>query len=206
MRHDDNNLGLPEDPLEGFATWLADAERGALPEPTAMTLATATREARPSARIVLFKGLSQGLDGRKGIRFFTNYTSRKSEELIDNPFASVVFHWTTLQRQIRMEGRVEKLSSEESDQYFQSRDRGSRIGAWASPQSQRIDHRFQLEELVQRTEERFKQGEIPCPPHWGGWRLIPNRVEFWQGKSHRLHDRFIYEWASGVWQSTRLAP
>jgi pyridoxamine 5'-phosphate oxidase len=206
MKTGDNNLNLPLDPIEGLNLWLRAAEEANLLEPTAMTLATATKDGRPSARIVLFKGFSEDSTGRKAPRFFTNYTSRKSEELLENPRAALVFFWAAQARQIRVEGKVEKLSDAESDQYFQSRPRGSRIGAWASPQSQKIEGRERLDDLVAETEDRFDGKEIPCPPFWGGWRLIPERMEFWQGVNHRLHDRFVFEWTGQEWISARVAP
>jgi pyridoxamine 5'-phosphate oxidase len=206
MKSNDNNLGLPIDPIDGLLAWLTHAETQGLPEPTAMTLATATRDGRPSARIVLFKGISVDSQGRRCPRFFTNYTSRKSEELIENPRAALCFHWTIQARQIRIEGRVERLSLEESNQYFQSRARESRIGAWASPQSRKIEDRESLDRLVAEAELRFANQEVPLPPHWGGWRLVPEVFEFWQGVNHRLHDRFVFKWDGHQWQSSRLAP
>lgn len=200
-------LHLTEDPIEGFLRWLGDAEKALVPEPTAMTLATATREGQPSARIVLFKGVSQSSQAkRSGLQFFTNYESVKSRELLENPQASVVFYWPTLKRQIRFEGKVEKLSLAESNAYFQSRPRGSRIGAWSSPQSRIIKDRGELLKLVEKTEAKFSDGEVPCPPFWGGWRLVPERVEFWQEGQYRLHDRFSFEWNETSWKISRLAP
>lgn len=199
-------LQLPEDPIDGFLQWLDDAKRANYPEPTAMTLATADRTGNPSARIVLFKGISSSSDGHRGLEFYTNYTSPKSKELEENPRAALVFHWVTMQRQIRIQGRVEKLTHEESDVYFQSRPRGSRIGAWSSPQSQKIGTREELEKLVHVTEERFGEGEIPCPPFWGGWRLVPERIEFWEGREYRLHERRLFERNNSGWIVSRLAP
>lgn len=202
----DHDLGLPADPIDGFLSWLKEAESAKMPEPTSMTLATATLDGTPNARIVLFKGISQSAQGRRGLRFFTNYDSPKSKELASNPRAALVFHWVTMQRQIRFSGRVEKLSAEESNEYFQSRPRGSRIGAWASPQSQKIRERAELEARVQELEKKFEGQEIPCPPNWGGWRFVPERAEFWLGHSYRLHDRFVFEWNGTSWVRSRLAP
>lgn len=206
MNASDNNLNLPTDPIEGLLRWLKDAEDAGLTEPTAMTLATATPDGKPSARIVLFKGLSALPDGRRCPRFFTNYRSRKSRELSENPHASLVFHWAKQARQIRVEGRFEKTSTKENEDYFSTRPRGSQIGAWASPQSQAIPTREALDRLVKETEDKFGSSPIPCPPFWGGWRLVPTRVEFWQGVTNRLHDRFVYEWSGAGWTFSRLAP
>ncbi len=201
----DNNLQLPTDPMEGLSLWLKEAESGGMPEPTAMTLATVSPSGQPSARIVLFKGFSQQ-GGERFPRFFTNYESRKSREMETNPHVCLVFHWAKQERQIRIEGVVEKLSRDESDGYFQSRARGSRIGAWASPQSRPIASRSELEKLVSEFETKFKEGDVPLPPYWGGWRVRPTRVEFWNGGSHRLHDRFAFEKTSHGWNVSRLAP
>lgn len=206
MIANDNNLNLPSEPADGLVTWLKEAEAAGLTEPTAMTLATATRDGKPSARIVLFKGFSSLADGRRCPRFFTNYESRKSKELIENPNAALVFHWGPQARQIRVEGRFEKVSQQESADYFASRPRGSQIGAWASPQSRKLPTREALDQLVKDTEEKFASGPIPCPPFWGGWRLVPTRFEFWQGVTSRLHDRFVYEWNGSGWNFSRLAP
>ena len=202
----DENLNLPSDPVEGFLLWLADAEKAGLPEPTAMTLATATREGRPSARVVLFKGMGLSSDGVMGLRFFTNYKSPKSKDLELNPFAALTFFWPGLHRQLRIEGSIEKISNAESDIYFQSRPRGSRIGAWASPQSQKIKSRAELLKLVADAEIKFTDHEITCPDYWGGWLLKPERVEFWQAGEFRLHDRFEYVRSGQSWQCGRLAP
>jgi pyridoxamine 5'-phosphate oxidase len=202
----DNNLGLPADPLDGLVSWLEDAAASGQPEPTAMTLATASKVGKPSARIVLFKGLSSAPDGRRCPRFFTNYDSRKSKEMGENPFAALVFHWHEPVRQLRVEGRLEKTSKKESEEYFFSRPRGSQIGAWASPQSRKISGRAELDSLVEEIEKKFAVGPIPCPENWGGWRVIPERIEFWQSVPDRLHDRFVYEWNGRGWDFSRLAP
>ena len=202
----EENLNLPEDPLQGFQQWLAEAEKAGLPEPTAMTLATATPDGKPSARIVLFKGMGVSVDGQQGLRFFTNYKSPKSQDLAANPFAALAFFWSGLYRQLRIEGSIEKLSPVESDIYFQSRPRGSRVGAWASPQSQKISSRANLLKLVSDAEIKFTNQEIPCPDDWGGWLLKPDRIEFWQAGEFRLHDRFEYIRTGSTWQCNRLAP
>ena len=202
---DFGTIQLPSDPVDGVLRWLAEAETAKLPEPGAMTLATADKSGKPSARIVLLKGTGVS-GGRKGFRFFTNYESKKSAELAENPRASLVLFWPQMNRQIRVEGKIEKLGAEESDRYFQSRPRGSRVGAWASPQSKKIASRQDLLELVKKIEEKFQGAEIPCPPFWGGWLVVPERIEFWQAGDSRLHDRFSYEWDGREWAVSRLAP
>lgn len=191
---------LAASPLEQFSIWFDEAVKAGAIEPNAMTLATADAEGRPSARIVLLKGLDQ-----RGMVFFTNYQSRKGCDLAARPYASLLFFWPELERQVRVEGRVEKIEAAESDHYFESRPLGSRIGAWASPQSQPITR----DDLEARTREFTESlGEQPArPPHWGGYRLLPERVEFWQGRPSRLHDRLVYQRdAQGHWQVSRLAP
>ena len=200
-------IGLGPDPIANLSSWLAEAIEKKVPEPTAMALATATAAGSPSVRIVLFKDLSRPFsDGRRAPRFFTNYDGRKSKELLANPHVALCFFWPTLGRQIRIEGKIERISPEESNKYFQSRPRGSRIGAWASPQSQKIGSRAELLALVAKVEEQYKDQEIPCPPYWGGWCVVPARIEFWQAGEFRLHDRFLYEWSAGRWTVSRLAP
>jgi len=191
---------LASAPLEQFTIWFDEALKANVIEPNAMTLATADAEGRPSARIVLLKGIDD-----RGLVFFTNYESRKGRELAARPYACLLFFWPQLERQVRLEGRVEKVSADESDQYFDTRPLGSRIGAWASPQSQPITR----EELERRTQELAESmGQSPSrPPHWGGYRLVPDKVEFWQGRPSRLHDRLVFEQNQlGQWQITRLAP
>jgi pyridoxamine 5'-phosphate oxidase len=184
-----------------FSTWFAEAKDAGLYEPNAMTLATADAAGRPTARIVLLKGLDA-----RGFCFFTNYASRKGQELAANPQAALLFWWGLLERQIRIEGRVEKLSAAESDAYFQSRPRGAQLGAWASPQSQVIPDRQILEDRLAQLEAEYAHAEPPRPPHWGGYRLVPDALEFWQGGVHRLHDRLLYTRQAGGWTLARLAP
>ncbi len=171
-----------------------------------MTLATASKEGVPSARIVLYKGSLPSSAGREAAEFFTNYQSRKSDDLTENPVAALVFHWNILRRQLRMEGTVEKVSSEESNRYFQSRARDSQIGAWSSPQSQYLKDREELIARVDATRERFGSEAIPCPTFWGGWRLTPSRFEFWEERPSRLHERFEMKFETDRWVKRRLAP
>ena len=187
-------------PLEQFTLWLNDALKAEIPEPNAMTLATVSSELRPSTRVVLIKGCDE-----QGIVWFTNYDSRKGRELAGNPFAALQFHWVELERVVRIEGRVEKISGKESDTYYQSRPLASRIGAWASPQSQTIASREWLQDELKNYADKFQQ-EPPRPPHWGGYRLVPDTWEFWQGGGARLHDRLQYSLTNGQWLMQRLAP
>lgn len=189
------------DPLERFAELYARATAGAPFDPTAVTLATADAEGRPSARMVLLKGVDA-----RGFRFFTNYTSRKGRELEVNPHAALCFYWPWLDEQVRVEGEVGRLPTEESDAYFASRPRGSQLGAWASEQSAPLDSRFALLRRVARVQARFLGGAIPRPPHWGGYLLAPRRIEFWKSKRSRLHERWCYTRSDGGWRSERLQP
>jgi pyridoxamine 5'-phosphate oxidase len=205
------SVQLTENPFDGILRWLEEAKAAQVVEPTAMSLATATKAGVPSVRIVLLKDLSPAMaDGRRAPRFFTNYESRKSQELDENPQAALALFWAPMGRQIRIEGRIEKLGPEESNEYFQSRARGSRIGAWASPQSRKIATRAELLKLVEVVEKKFEGKEVPLPPHWGGWKVVPQRIEFWQAGEFRLHDRFVYEWNDQKdhpgWTISRLAP
>lgn len=199
-------LVLHGDPVELLKQWVEFAKAAGAPEPTAMTLATASPTGLPAARIVLFKGTSVGSLGREGIEFYTNYESTKSKQLTANPVAALVFHWNTLRRQLRVEGVIEKVSAEESMAYFQSRPRESRIGAWSSPQSQYLNSREDLVAKVEATKQRFEGEEIPCPPFWGGWRLTPSRFEFWEERAHRLHERYEIKFENGTWVQRRQAP
>lgn len=189
------------DPVEQFRFWFDEALRAEQPDPEAMTLSTATREGVVSARIVLLKGFDQS-----GFVFYTNYQSQKSRELVDNPRAAMTFYWPALNRQIRIEGTTEKVSQQESEEYFLTRPRGSQIGAWTSPQSEEIPDRETLERKLAEMEERFKDQSIPCPLFWGGFRLKPILFEFWQGRESRLHDRILYRRQDEIWQISRLAP
>ena len=204
-----NNLrsaGLDEtlidrDPINQFQSWLKDAVEAQLPLPEAMTLATATPDGRPSARMVLLKQVDHD-----GFVFFTNYLSAKAHQLDANPYASLVFYWPQLERQVRVEGSVVRTSEEESREYFRSRPRESQIGAWASAQSEPIPGRDVLEERARELEALYCDREIDCPEHWGGYRLKPELIEFWKGRVGRLHDRILYQRDSGGWSITRLAP
>jgi pyridoxamine 5'-phosphate oxidase len=184
-----------------FAAWFAEAVDYGLPEPNAMIVATADREGRPSARTVLLKGYDAG-----GFVFFTNYTSRKGVEAIANPYASLVFPWFPMQRQVLVAGPVHRVSRAETEAYFATRPRGSQLGAWASPQSAVLPDRAAVEAGLAEVTARFGAGPIPPPPHWGGFRLAPETVEFWQGRSSRLHDRLRYRRSDGGWVVERLAP
>ncbi|HEY8047938.1 MAG TPA: pyridoxamine 5'-phosphate oxidase [Ramlibacter sp.] len=188
------------DPLKQFEQWLGEAIAAEIPEPNAMTVATVASNLRPSTRPVLIKGFDE-----RGIVWYTNYESRKGTELAGNPFAALQFHWVELERVVRIEGRVEKTSAQESDEYFASRPLDSRIGAWASPQSQVIDSRTSLVTAAAKYSAQFLL-KPPRPPHWGGYRLVPDEWQFWQGRKSRLHDRLRYRWAGGQWVRERLAP
>ena len=190
------------DPLKQFQIWFAEARDAALPLPEAMTLATATKHGRPSARLVLLKEVDE-----RGFVFYTNYDSQKARELEENSQAALVFYWPQLERQVRIEGGVTRVSATESDEYFQTRPRESQIGALASPQSEVISGRDVLLQRFDELEEIYRDREIERPDHWGGYRLQPERIEFWKGRPGRLHDRLLYEQqADGSWQITRLAP
>lgn len=191
-----------DDPLDLFRRWFAQALEVDPQDANAMMLATADETGRPSARIVLLKGCDE-----RGLTFFTNYDSRKGRELGQNPYAALTFFWPALDRQVRIEGRVERTSRQESEEYFRSRPRGSRLGAWASAQSRPIDGREELERAVAALEARFATDEIPCPQFWGGFRLVPDVWELWQGRPSRLHDRLRYtRIPTGEWQRERLSP
>ena len=200
--HGLNEADLDPSPFRQFHLWFDQALAAGLAEPNAMTLATATPEGRPSARMVLIKGADE-----RGFVFFSNYASLKGRELDANPYAALVFYWAELERQIRIEGRVEQVSPEESDAYFQSRPAGSRLGAWASRQSAVIGDRAELEGRLAELAARHPGGDVPRPPHWGGYRVVPESIEFWQGRPSRLHDRLRYRLREdGTWLVERLSP
>lgn len=194
---------VEKDPLRQFQIWMQEALTAQVEEATAMVLSTADAQGKPSARVVLLKALEE-----EGFVFYTNYESRKGQQLAQNPYASLTFFWPSLERQVRIEGQIEKISEEKSDTYFWSRPRGSQIGAWSSPQSQPIEDRFVLEDLEQQYTSQFGQLEkIPRPPHWGGYVVKPTYIEFWQGRQNRLHDRLVYEQNTAhTWHMQRLAP
>ncbi|MCY4673559.1 MAG: pyridoxamine 5'-phosphate oxidase [Bacteroidetes bacterium] len=199
--------GLPtaspdKDPIIQFQEWFDLAQDTNVYLPEAMTLATASSDGSPSARIVLLKHVDH-----RGFVFFTNYHSRKGDELKSNPRAALVVHWSTLQRQIRIEGNVEQISKDENETYFQSRPRGSRIGAWASRQSMPLSERSELDMRLEQFNKKYPGKDIPCPPHWGGFRVIPEKIEFWQGRKDRLHERLIFNrLPSKDWQTKLLYP
>jgi pyridoxamine 5'-phosphate oxidase len=200
-------IGLPdpsgdEDPIDLFRRWFSDAQRSGLFMPEAMSLSTSTTTGAPSSRMVLLKGVEPN-----GFVFYTNYESRKAGELEANPQAALLLHWAILERQVRVEGRVERVSNETSFAYFSSRPRGSRIGAWASKQSRPLGSRQELEARVREAEARHPGDDVPLPPFWGGYRVIPDRIEFWQGRASRLHDRWVWvRAAAGGWTLERLYP
>ncbi len=189
------------DPIQQFGRWMDAAVAAQQIEPNAMTLATVDSDGQPSARIVLLRGFDA-----RGFVFYTNYTSQKGQEIAATGKASLCFFWPDLERQVRIAGRVEQLPAEESDAYFQSRPRQSRIGAWSSPQSQELGDRSELEAQVATHSERFAEGDIPRPDFWGGYVVIPHKIEFWQGRASRLHDRVAYFHDGDDWRITRLAP
>lgn len=192
---------MRRDPFSLFKAWYRDAAKAGTRLPEAMALATATRKGVPSVRVVLHRGFSRG-----GFVFYTNYNSRKAAELADNPRGAVVFHWPLVERQVRAEGLIQRLTREESDAYFQSRPRESRLSAWISPQSDEIPDRAFLERAFERARQHYAGKTIPRPPFWGGYRLIPSQIEFWQGQPHRLHDRLCYRKTRGGWRVVRLGP
>ncbi|WP_137279362.1 pyridoxamine 5'-phosphate oxidase [Pseudomonas rhizoryzae] len=208
MRRDYTRDGLteaqaPADPYALFGQWFEEAVRTEQPpvEANACWLATVDAEGQPHCRVLLLKGVDA-----QGFVFYTNYDSAKGQQLAAQPRAAMTFFWPALERQVRIEGMVEQVSGEESDAYYRVRPLGSRLGAWASPQSRTIADRHELEQRLAAVQERFADGEPSRPPFWGGYRLKPQRIEFWQGRSSRLHDRLDYQWVEGAWQRQRLAP
>ena len=192
---------IDKDAIKQFKVWFQEALDAKVEEPNAMILSTIKKNGMPSARVVLIKGIQED-----GFEFFTNYQSNKAKEIADNAKASLLFFWPALERQIRIEGTVEKCSSERSDEYFESRPEGSKLGAWSSPQSQIIESRALLENMVEETNKKFKEQEINRPYFWGGYLVKPTSIEFWQGRASRLHDRLLYTKEQEKWKIERLAP
>ena len=193
------------DPVAQFEAWLAEAEASEPNDPTAVCLATSTPDGRPSARMVLLKGVDRR-PAPGGFVFYTNLESRKGGELRSNPNAAMCFHWKSLRRSVRVEGATEQVSAEEADAYYAARPRGSRIGAWASEQSRPLGSRALLEGRVAEFEQRFGEGDIPRPETWSGFRLRPSRMEFWRDMPFRLHDRQVFHWSDGAWRTEALYP
>ena len=192
---------IDSDPFAQFGIWMDEALESQANEPTAMTLSTVAGDGRPSSRVVLLKGYDSN-----GFVFFTNYNSRKGRELAQNPYAAINFFWPELERQVNISGRTSKVSAEESDEYFKSRPFTSRVGAWASDQSEKIDSRTAIMIKAAKLLVKYASGNVPRPPHWGGLRLVPDRFEFWQGRESRLHDRICFELHENSWMICRLSP
>ena len=201
MTHELTEDNLLPDPIALVQRWFSDAQAAGVEQHDAMTLATAAPDGRPSARVVLLKGIDA-----RGFAFFTNYESRKASELDANPYAALALLWIPLQRQVRVTGRAERLSPEESDAYFATRPRGSQLGAWASEQSRPLPDRAELEARWAALDERWGGAAVPRPPHWGGYLVVPDEVEVWQGRANRLHDRFRFVRVADGWTRTRLQP
>lgn len=192
---------VAKNPFAQFTVWWDEAVASDIDEVNAMALSTVSEQGRPSSRIVLLKGFDE-----QGFVFFTNYNSDKGRQIEQQQFVSLLFFWKELERQVRIEGRAIKVGEEESDAYYNSRPIGSRLGAWASPQSQKITDRSVLEQALEKITAEYGDKLVPRPSHWGGYRVMPTRIEFWQGRSSRLHDRILYEEVDGYWQISRLAP
>lgn len=206
LRHDFSKQTLDESqvdksPFLQFEKWFKEAVDAHVNEPNAMTVATASKSGKPAARILLLRNFNEN-----GFVFYTNYSSRKGEEIDENPNCALLFFWPELERQVRIEGKLIKQSSAESDLYFNSRPRTSKLGAWTSPQSKVVKNRKELDELYEQTSQRFPSEDVPRPPHWGGFVLQPDSIEFWQGRPSRMHDRILYTLVNGNWRIERLAP
>lgn len=200
-REELNEEHVARDPFEQFRLWMDEAIAAEIPEPTAMCLSTADTEGRPSSRMVLLKGFD-----KEGFVFYTNYNSHKGRELAENPYVAITFFWPELERQIRISGRTSKVSAEESDEYFKSRPFTSRLGAWASEQSQPINSKTVVMTRAAKLALKYATGNVPRPPHWGGYRVVPHEIEFWQGRPSRLHDRIVYKNIDAEWKISRLSP
>lgn len=196
-----NEKDVMAEPIGQFSIWWDEAVESQIDEVNAMTLATANKDGRPSARIVLLKGFDE-----KGFVFFTNYQSAKGKEIMENPRVTLLFFWKELERQVKIEGTISKISDAENDEYFNSRPEQSKIGAWTSPQSQPIENREWLESNWKKYAEEFNGKTVPRPPHWGGYIVVPDLMEFWQGRPGRLHDRIVYTKENGKWKIGRVAP
>lgn len=192
---------VDQDPFVQFGHWMDEAIAASAAEPTAMCLSTASTDGRPSSRMVLLKGFD-----KDGFVFYTNYNSHKGRELAENPFAAITFFWPELERQVRITGRTSKVSAEESDEYFKSRPYTSRLGAWASNQSEPIESKTVLVTRAAKLAIKYAAGSVPRPPYWGGYRVVPDAIEFWQGRPSRLHDRICYELSEASWRTRRLSP
>ena len=196
-----DNQDVDPDPIIQFKKWLEEAIQAEVLEPTAMTVSTVSKEGKPHSRILLLKGLDE-----RGMIFYSNFESEKGQDMKANPFVSLNFFWAELERQVRVEGKVNQISREESEAYFKSRPRGSQIGAWVSPQSQEIPSRDFLEERIKEVSVKYEGLDVPIPPHWGGYLLKIEKIEFWQGRPSRLHDRIVYQLEDENWRIFRLAP